>query len=592
MASQWHSCPQDILERGFRAQPNYSDNAAAACACKLWREAFISASLSSRLVYGGVRTEPSSEYLRHHTNLTSLTVVSLPPWQSAQLRLHAASGTVPYHSFALSTWSQVMSALPASCRQLTLDHFLPDFHPGTLFDGVLDQVFCKLDLQSLRHLTLKEDSGNRIALEALSGLLSLQILEVSGKRGKRVQLTGMLITLPPNIHRLQLHRCEAADGVPLQLEHLQHLRSLQDLYLYAVDMRFGLAAQSVLSLLTRLVLCYFPERVSLEKHIPPLSRLQSLRLKQCMTLIDLPIPLACLLRHLSCLQELDIQGSSTIDITPADCRHLQLRTFSFDADMLTNIDESLFEHFMLRGQTPGLVNKPSLRMRGSFPRFTGQDWVVLKPFYALTQLTISATAWPAIFACDEIDLPLLQVLDFRFALPLIWSSENWHADESAVILGPQLNLAELYIAGSSNVSFDLARCTSLRSVGITYKAPVKPVLSLPPFLMTLCLHNMLSASCDLHLDELQDLVSIKLGGRAADADATRQLPSLPQSLAELDLWDGLLTDLQQLSRLTNLQRLVMPDAPTEQQLQSIRQLRHLRHVEVPRRKGTCVAIAM
>ena len=31
-----------------------------------------------------------------------------------------------------------------------------------------------------------------------------------------------------------------------------------------------------------------------------------------------------------------------------------------------------------------------------------------------------------------------------------------------------------------------------------------------------------------------------------------KLPALPHSVTELDLWNGLLTDLQQLTRLTNL----------------------------------------
>ena len=81
-------------------------------------------------------------------------------------------------------------------------------------------------------------------------------------------------------------------------------------------------------------------------------------------------------------------------------------------------------------------------------------------------------------------------------------------------------------------------------------------MSLLPFLTRLCLYNILSASTDPGLYSLDDLVSIKLGGsrplRGASKDFTRQLPILPYGTVELDLWDGLLNDLQYLTRLTNL----------------------------------------
>lgn len=198
------------------------------------------------------------------------------------------------------------------------------------------------------------------------------------------------------------------------------------------------------------------------------------------------------------------------------------------------------------------------RVHGSFSRFQLQVSVIPKLFYAVTHLSLEAPIWPAVFGLNEVDLPLLRILDVSF-----FYTPGLLPDMNVVALSPQLNLAELYIMDSCNSSFDLVKCTSLRSIGITHKGPVKPALGLPPFLTKLCLDNILSASSDLQLDGLQDLSSILLGGRVASTDVTRQLPSLPQSVIELDLRDGLLTNLQQLSRLTNLKKLFMVDAPNE-----------------------------
>ena len=83
--------------------------------------------------------------------------------------------------------------------------------------------------------------------------------------------------------------------------------------------------------------------------------------------------------------------------------------------------------------------------------------------------------------------------------------------------------------------YDLSQCTTLSVVGIIHKGE-KPALHLPPYLTKLYLYNILSAGTELGLDTLSDLTSIHLGGKVTGTDATQQLPPLPSTVVELDLW--------------------------------------------------------
>ena len=224
---------------------------------------------------------------------------------------------------------------------------------------------------------------------------------------------------------------------------------------------------------------------------------------------------------------------------------------------------------------PAAASKPFLRMDGRFPDCGSQHWVSHLPFWAVTHLTIhGADGWPGVFvALSAARLQQLRVLDIQFPY-------SCDTRDEAVSLDSNLRLTHLYMADSSFKRYDFAHCTSLVSLNIMHISDMKPALSLPPFLTRLCLHGTLPASRDPELQNLDKLVSIKLGGRASGIDTTRQLPSLPYSTTELDLWDGLLTSLQQLTRLTNLKKLSMPDRPTQQQLHIILQLRQLRWLDV------------
>lgn len=203
------------------------------------------------------------------------------------------------------------------------------------------------------------------------------------------------------------------------------------------------------------------------------------------------------------------------------------------------------------------------------------------PFGAVTYLTISDTRREFLLRLNQMDLPHLRILDILFPA--------YHPDPIspavAFDFNPQRHLTELSFSHSMSLSYDFARCTSLVSLGVFHRGPERPPLSLPPSLKQLCLHNTFSASMEPSLDQLSDLVNLELGGNPTATDVVRQLRSLPQSLTQLHLGDGFLTDLQQLSRLTNLNKLFIPQIPTLQQLQCIRQLHQLRHVEITGRTG-------
>lgn len=132
------------------------------------------------------------------------------------------------------------------------------------------------------------------------------------------------------------------------------------------------------------------------------------------------------------------------------------------------------------------------------------------------------------------------------------------------------------------MSYDFAQCTTLCSLNIVHKGFSKAAVSIPPFLTRLCLNNVMPGTTDLDLHHCDDIVIVKLGGITADSSATRCLPILPCSTVELELCGTCVAylNLQELTRLTNLKKLTMPDPPTQQQVQTIRQLHQLRWLNV------------
>ena len=363
----------------------------------------------------------------------------------------------------------------------------------------------------------------------------------------------------------------------VEVADLAHLK-LKDLDLSHSIASFGHTGS--LSLLTRLVFNRTVAINSIPVNVLAFSALRVLCLRDSpiVGFDESPIGLRALLSHLGCLQELDIIGCPDVVISPGDCQQVQLASLAFTYAQLSDPDNSHFAHFVTSQGRSSNVRKPFLRMDGRLP-YCDQNWNSELPFAALQHLTMSgAHVWPGAFSYRSTSCwPHLAVLDMRFATHARLSLN------AKLSLDSRIRLRELYIVESSYIWYELAECTTLRVVGILNKDAIAHILQPPPFLTHLNLYNVLPRyTAPGLLAGLSDLTSIKLGGRRG---GTRQLPSSPQSIVELDLWDGVLTDLQQLTRLTNPKKMLMPDPPTEHQLQIIWQLPHLRHVNVTGRAG-------
>ena len=198
---------------------------------------------------------------------------------------------------------------------------------------------------------------------------------------------------------------------------------------------------------------------------------------------------------------------------------------------------------------------------------------------ALTHLTLShALVCPLPLFSDSNGqaLPNLLYLNISFL---------YSAPSSTVIRLPLgSKVQEIYIAGPSCDHIDFAGCTSLTSLGIMYSGREFSSLGLPTSLERLCLHNMLKVVTDPRFSHLNNLRVFKVGAQPS-VGVMKCLPELPPSLLELDLWDGVVTNLDRLTSLTRLKKLRMPLPPTPKQLSIIKRLRQLRHIEVTTHKG-------
>lgn len=587
MQSEWSVCPSDVLKRCFCTQSDYRDNTAVACVCKLWRKTFRAGGQNIELEYGTLRSQPDPLYLHQFADVTTVALTGLP---------------IPVGQYAVARmWAETMQAVPATCTKLTLDHYPPATgNSSVLHSNMWTDPFRLLG--SLQHLKVQGGSGAKFEIEALSVLTNLEVLEVSCRHLNcfcdcEIILVGSLQALPPSISRLKLSNCEMQyeenefDVHPVLEENkfdevkfadLAHLK-LRDLDLSHTVAEFSHAGS--LPLLTRLIFegTYTCNNIYVNILVFSALRVLCLRDSAIVRFAEGQIGLGDLLSHLSCLQELDITHSTDVLISPRDCQQVQLASLAFSYSQLSDPDNSCLKHFAVNQLHSSGITKPFLRMASKLP-CDNQKWISMLPFAALQHLTLyDAQVWPGVFRTfHESCWQCLTILDVRFATR---SHASIFSTDMAIVLDSRMRLRELFIVESSYLSYDLAQCTTLRVLGIVQKGPRKPALHLPPFLTELTLHDVLSCSPVPGLAGLSDLRRIKLGGRVAGIDVTRQLPSLPQSTTELDLWDGLFTDLQQLTRLTNLKKLLVPDPPTEDQLQIIRQLRQLRHLDVTGREG-------
>jgi hypothetical protein len=580
----WSACPPDVLVRCFRAQLDYTDNSGAGCACASWNEIFRACGAEVAIHQNPLNQALlSSTYLRQFSDLHTVRLAKGADWQTQ-------SGTwlnaVPAKCFTwgpreLAQWTETMQSIPDSCRQLSVDGFLPS-----------DQIFLSGFSQLLNLQQLCIQGGDRVVvgLEDLGRLEQLQVLSVIGQSPSAPALVrGSLDELPRALKELRLRACAAMSWPSHEgfcLQGLSHMTGLDHL-----DLSFSIASfemdSEVVNLRTLKSLLLGTSMVtpseSLTAFLHTATNLQELVLRNC--ILDdgqFVLSLESLLQSLPSLQTLDVTSCSHVHLGPTDCRTLRLHSFSFHYSQLLNVGVNQFNDFMQPFRScDGSLIKPLLQVEGQFPHFGYQHWVQTLPLKVLTHLTVhDAHKWPMalFFDANSATLPNLQFLDVYFA-SLVSS------DMDGINFSSDSNLRELYIAGTSCTSVDLADCSALTSLGITHRGHEMPYVSLPTSLKKLYLHNVLREGTNADLASLSDLQYLKLGGRAATKGAIRHLPELPQTLIELDLWDGLVSGLEKLTLLTNLKRLVMPLPPSAEQLPVIKHLRQLRHIDVTTMEG-------
>lgn len=580
----WAACPPDILVRCFRAQSDYTDNSGAGCACLSWNQIFRACGAEVAIHQNPLNQALlSSTYLRQFSDLHTVRLAKGADWQTQSGTWLSAA---PAKCFTwgpgdLAQWTETMQSIPDSCRQLSLDCFLPS-----------EQIFLSgfSQLLNLQQLCVQGCYPVMVDLEDLGLLQQLQVLSVLGQSPSApASVRGSLDRLPRTLKELRLRACAAMSWPSHEgfcLQGLSHMDGLHHLDLSFSTASFELDSELVsLQTLKTLLLegsSVRPQQ-ALTEFLRTATNLQELVLRNCtMDGGQFVMSLVSLLQSLPSLQMLDVASCSHIHLGPSDCRTLRLHSFSFHYSQLLNIDVNQFNHFMqpYRSHDGSLIT-PLLQFEGQFPHFGYQHWVQTLPLKALTHLTIhDAHKWPIalFFDANSATLPNLQFLDVSFA-SLVSS------DMDGISFSSDSNLRELYIAGTSCTSVDLADCSALTSLGITHRGHEMPSVSLPTSLKKLYLHNVLREGTNADLASLSDLQYLKLGGRAATKGAMRHLPDLPQTLIELDLWDGVVRGLERVTLLTNLKRLVMPLPPTAEQLPVIKHLRQLRHIDVTTMEG-------
>jgi len=572
----WASCPPDILVRCFRAQLDYTDNSGAGCACAAWNQIFQACGAEVAIHQNPLnKALLSSTYLRQFSDLHSVRLAKGADWQTQSgTWLNAVPGKCyTWGPRDLAQWTETMQSIPDSCRQLSLDCFLPN--EQTFLSGFSQ-------LLNLQQLCVQGGHPVMVDLEDLGLLKQLQVLSVIGQSHSAPALVrGSLDMLPRTLKELRLRACAAMSWPSHQgfcLQSLSHMDMLDHLDLSFSIVSFEMDSEVVsLQTLTSLLLegsSVTPPQ-ALTEFLTTATNLQELVLRKC--ILDdgqFVLSLEFLLQSLPSLQTLDVASCSYVFLRPSDCRTLRLHSFSFHYSQLLNIEVNQFNDFMQ-------PFTPLLQVEGQFPHFGYQHWVQTLPLKALTHLTIhDAHKWPIalFFDANSATLPNLQFLDVSFA-SLVSS------DMDGISFSSDSNLRELYIAGTSCTSVDLADCSALTSLGITHRGHEMPSVSLPTSLKKLYLHNVLREGTNADLASLSDLQYLKLGGRAATKGAMRHLPELPRTLIELDLWDGLVRGLERMTLLTNLKRLVMPLPPSAEQLPVIKHLRQLRHIDVTTMEG-------
>ena len=580
---EWSTCPPDILAKCFKSQQDYKDNSAAACVCTSWHDTFRNCAEQIEIQQNPLNEALlSPTYLKQFTSLQKVELGLGPEWPDQ----HSTSGHwlwagAPKPRWEdVPRWTETMQSIPTSCYLLKLDGFFP-YVQNSL--GAINH------LTNLRSLHIHSHQWRNVFLKDFANLKQMQSLSLVGRQSSGITIHGSLHGLPVGITNLQLNFCQqvASEAQFFCLQHMSHLPELTSIDMSFCCVSFGEGSEvAELHRIKVLVLDCARARdsESVVASLMTATQLQDLNLRKFkLDSVGLPVvQLGGLLTSLKSLQKLDVTGCDHVYLGPSEYTQLRLHSFACHYSQLNIVDTVPFKAFSQPFQTrEGITIWPSLQVEGQFPHFGYQHWIETLPTTALTHLTIqNAHVWPLPLLLDSKGqaLPNLVYLDISFA--------SLVSTCLYISFPVGFKVRELYIAGASYDTVDLAECTSLTSLGIIHKGHELPSLvALPTSLERLCLHNVWKADIYPELGLLSNLEYLKLGGRAGSNGIMNRLPELSPSLLELDLWDGVVTKLDQLTLLSRLKKLRMPSPPTPQQLSIIKRLRQLRHIVVTTHEG-------
>ena len=583
----WSTCPRDVLAKCFKSQHDYIDNSAAACVCISWRDTFRGCAEQVK-----VQQNPLNEallcptYLQQFEGLRTLELGRESGWQQQHSGswLRAEAVEAQNRRADAPNITQTIQSIPSSCCWLKLDGF---------FSSVQNSVGAFSQLSNLQTLHIHSHRQCDVFLEDFAHLLQLQLLSLVGHRSGSITVHDSLRCLPAGITNLRFIQCHTV-GQGLHvfcLQDLSHLHELRTLDMSSSSVSFG-AGSDVADFHNVKVMvldgAHAKGSDSVVASLMTATQLRDLSLRRFLIVdIDNPVPelqLGEVLASLSSLQKLDVTFCHHVLLGPSEYTQLRLHSFACSHAQLNIAEAVPFKAFSQPFQTrEGVTVWPSLQIEGQFPHFGYQHWTDTLPMTALTDLTIhNAHVWPVqlfLHSKGQV-LPNLVYLNISFA-SLVSSCHHIRLP-----LGSKVQ--ELFITGTGFAVVDLKECTSLTSLGIIQGGDFPGLIVLPTSLHRLCLHNVLKAKGEMQDPELHlitKLVHLKVGGRATNQCIMKALPQLPPSLLKLDLWDGVITELDQLTLLTRLKKLRMPSPPTPQQLSIIKRLRQLRHIEVTTHKG-------
>lgn len=577
----WLTCPPDVLAKCFKSQHDYVDNSAAACVCTTWRDTFRGCAEQIKIQQNPLNEALlSPTYLQQFEGLRRVELGRGLGWPKQHSGSWLTTEAVqPQNTRAdVPHFAQTMQSVPSSCCWLKLDGFFPSVQTAA---GAFSQ------LSNLQNLHIHSHQQCNVFLEDFAHLLHLQLLSLAGHRSSSITIHDSLHCLPAGITNLHFTSCRKG-GQGLQffcLHDLSHLHELRTLDMSSTNVSFGEESEVAdFCNVKVLVLDGAHGTGPLVASLKTAVHLQDLSLRRFLVdVVDNQLPelqLGPALASLSSLQKLDVTSCRHVFLGPSEYTQLRLHSFACNYDQLNIVEAVPFKGFSQPFETrEGITVWPSLHIEGQWPHFGYQHWTDTLPMTALTHLKIqNAHLWPMHLFLNykRQGLPNLLYLNISFA-SLVSSCHHISFPKGSKV-------QELYIAGTHFNVVDLEECTGLTSLGIIQAGSELPgLVALPTSLQRLCLHNVLKAKAETKNPELHlmtNMVYLKVGGRATTNNIMKCLPKLPPSLLKLDLWDGVMTELDHLTLLKRLKKLRMPTPPSPQQLSIIKRLRQLRHIEV------------